>query len=851
MSNMSVLVHAEIIVDDPGTASLVGQNILNNLNLTAQGLPEGTIVSVVTQFAAVESSSVTSGTVVWSTIVSIVLFSTLAYPSLLKIRHHYHYENLRKAIQECHSGEPATNKYLPPCLTENYIPIRVIGKSNCSCVIVAKGKDGCSEVAIKLCVPKRYRFSVHEHAKLSQEAAVLKMFTSHHCEEACSLAGISAVTEHIDQRLCWFIMNYIDGENLKLVLYGCSNKSMKFENSSEQLLPERNPVGCMDCIIMARSVLAALKIMHSEGLLHRDIKPANIIRCKAVQGGQEWDGVTYNYKLMDYRSSCAVDLDSARTPINANHFDIHCNDSQGDESLPYMSPEMYSEPSKCIYSSDLWSLGVTMFELLSCTLPFHPSEQNTYSGWCQAIAGDMDVAAPNILDKVEESKRSKFDHNLAKVISKALEKTPANRFLSTDEMHDAVYHCLVVKGEAFYTVFISYRVASEAPLAQLLFDELNHSVTPGGHRVTVYWDAHRLVKGQDWEDGFASGLLNSLVFLPLLSYGSTAPLAQISESKLQESIAKGWDARPVGRERLQGLESDPEDNVLKELLIATTLLERNRNMSETPKEGNKGILQEAYPILVGRQHPAGHPDFPKMGNFFQIQGGGGQYPKQPSPATNRSVVRFLREKCLFSNEALHSVERQSVATVVQSLTRLQGCQLWNHSSDLQGIELTKTQKDLKGKGCVGPPVCLDGVVLNSEQKQYCLEGFSETQLCMLKAQVRAKKVDIHEIIDRTMGSCSEVLRQVSQDIQGNKSDQVSSSSKLHSEMQPLMASNEPTESSNKMRKSTGESTQSWLNMSESTLSPDPTEVKSRFGTDFVWLSGGFGSNLWSFGDETS
>ena len=68
-------------------------------------------------------------------------------------------------------------------------------------------------------------------------------------------------------------------------------------------------------------------------------------------------------------------------------------------------------------------------------------------------------------------------------------------------MHEAVYCCLIAHGEAVYSAFISYRVASEAPLARILFDELNHSVTPGGHRVTVYWDAHRLVRGEDWEDG--------------------------------------------------------------------------------------------------------------------------------------------------------------------------------------------------------------------------------------------------------------------------------------------------------------------------------------------------------------
>jgi hypothetical protein len=41
-------------------------------------------------------------------------------------------------------------------------------------------------------------------------------------------------------------------------------------------------------------------------------------------------------------------------------------------------------------------------------------------------------------------------------------------------MHDAVYNCLVSRGEACYSIFLSYRVASEAPLARLLFDELNH-----------------------------------------------------------------------------------------------------------------------------------------------------------------------------------------------------------------------------------------------------------------------------------------------------------------------------------------------------------------------------------------
>ncbi len=113
-------------------------------------------------------------------------------------------------------------------------------------------------------------------------------------------------------------------------------------------------------------------------------------------------------------------------------------------------------------------------------------------------------------------------------------------------------------------------------MARLLFDELNHSVTPGGHRVTVYWDAHRLVKGENWEEGFATGLLNSLCVFPLLSYGATAPLASLpsDEPSRSQVLAAGWEERPVGRERLRGEETDAEDNVLKEILITSALLDR-------------------------------------------------------------------------------------------------------------------------------------------------------------------------------------------------------------------------------------------------------------------------------------
>ena len=275
-------------------------------------------------------------------------------------------------------------------------------------------------------------------------------------------------------------------------------------------------------------------------------------------------------------------------------------------------------------------------------------------------------------------------------------------------MYGAVYDCLVMKGGASYSIFISYRVASETPLARLIYDDLNHTVTPGGHRVTVFWDARRPIQGEDWEEGFAIGLLNSMCILPLLSYGSTAPLAALPEpqSERSELISMGWDERPVGRNRLQGSEFDSEDNVLKEFAIAKVLLERSQPC------GGVNKLECALPVLVGRQHPFGHPDYPRMGSFFDVQAGGGQYAKRPSPKTNLAAGNFLRKRASLPQEEAAAVEDWTISEIVNSFTKLQGCKLWEHDPMLRDIPLTREQANLVGIGCTGPPVDLGGVVLS-------------------------------------------------------------------------------------------------------------------------------------------
>ena len=320
-----------------------------------------------------------------------------------------------------------------------------------------------------------------------------------------------------------------------------------------------------------------------------------------------------------------------------------------------------------------------------------------------------------MLDRVDTDSPSELERSLAPVVAKALEVEAGKRYSSADEMHAAVFGCLVAHCRAFYSVYLSFRAESDAPLAKLIFDELNHSKTPGGHRVTVYLDTRR-VHGAGLDDDLAHGLLNSICFSPILSYGATAPLAALPEKASSQRIALCWDEAPLGLARLGGTENDREDTLLQEILIAGILLERStaHNLNALLSE-ESGQVCAAFPIFAGLQQPPGHADYPRMGNYLDVQGGGGEFPVQPSSINSKAASQFLRDRAGLPVDMVRLVEERSVASAVSGLTKLQGCSLWNHAADLAEADLTIEQMGLVGKGCSGAPTRLDGNPPSAEQ----------------------------------------------------------------------------------------------------------------------------------------
>ena len=102
------------------------------------------------------------------------------------------------------------------------------------------------------------------------------------------------------------------------------------------------PVG--EAVRIARAVLEALAFAHDKRIVHRDIKPANILV-----------STTGDVKLTDFGLAEALGTGSV---------------AGGGGTYPYMAPEDFAENAESDYRSDLWAVGVVLFEMLTGQRPF-------------------------------------------------------------------------------------------------------------------------------------------------------------------------------------------------------------------------------------------------------------------------------------------------------------------------------------------------------------------------------------------------------------------------------------------------------------------------------------------------
>ena len=417
---MAILALADSASADVAKARLEDASALN-VQLLDRGLPAATHQAVTIEggVAASAETGVSTGIVSAAVVVGfVVLFVVfgVGYYLVSQLKKHSEHKKFVSAISFAEAGTKARQVHLPPQLRRHYIAEEILGRGSFGCVLrvrVCQSEQARQAVAIKIMVPgpESVRFSPKDERRLKREARVLDLFTAKKCEYAVQLAVAGAV--HIEPEVCWFVMELVSGVNLTVIF------------RDEGLLSD------LECIRVARSVLSALKVMHAEGLVHRDIKPDNVMHCRehTKKQGDEPNftvGSGHSYKLIDYGTVLGVDDALAPESMMTTS---SWRRVAGAGTPPYMSPEMFREPETAKYPTDLWSLGVTLFQVATGKLPFQAeSDSDSDLVWSVVLISDLNAKAPSVLELLDPERRAVFDLKLAGVIAKALEKHVEERY---------------------------------------------------------------------------------------------------------------------------------------------------------------------------------------------------------------------------------------------------------------------------------------------------------------------------------------------------------------------------------------------------------------------------------------
>jgi serine/threonine-protein kinase len=190
----------------------------------------------------------------------------------------------------------------------------------------------------------------------------------------------------------FIVMEYVDGQSLK-----------------ERL--ERGALPLEDAVPIAIEVAEALDAAHSKGIIHRDIKPANIMLTQ-----------TGHAKVMDFGLAkqlvSPVGTESTEETVTAL-----TSDGSAVGTLAYMSPEQLRGQSVDV-RSDIWALGVTLYEMASGVRPFRGQ-----SG--------VDLTSA-ILNEAPRPLPSQVPAEMAALIGRCLEKDQEKRYQRAGELREAL-----------------------------------------------------------------------------------------------------------------------------------------------------------------------------------------------------------------------------------------------------------------------------------------------------------------------------------------------------------------------------------------------------------------------------
>ncbi len=254
---------------------------------------------------------------------------------------------------------------------------RVLAIGGMGAVMAAHDAALDRRIAIKFMLPKALE-SPEVRERFFREARAAVSIRSEHVVDVFEVGVASPDMPYI-------VMEYLPGRDL------------------HQLLENRSPLPVAEAVDFVLQACEALAEAHSLGIIHRDVKPSNLFVTHRP------DGSAF-VKVLDFGISKTI----AKMEEQAKSL------TQSSVSLGsplYMSPEQVRNSKIVDSRTDIWSLGIVLYELLTKQLPF---DGETIPSLAAAIASDpprrLRETRPDVPVKLEA------------VIMKCLEKDPAKRY---------------------------------------------------------------------------------------------------------------------------------------------------------------------------------------------------------------------------------------------------------------------------------------------------------------------------------------------------------------------------------------------------------------------------------------